>query len=150
MFETRENIIISFPRSCFIKVYTSSNHDQKRRVMIQKVLVLWISTFAIQTVAETYTSGTYPVLNDTNIQTLLLTDGTAFVNISFDFSVNTTYLVTDDSDKDNSTKPDQNTTSDGARFVYDSFVVAIVFVLTVHAMSCSRAMEFEKLLYIIN
>lgn len=74
------------------------------------------------------------LLNDLNIQTVL-TDKTTFVDTPFDFSIDSTNLVTDDSEKDNITKIDRNTSSGtSVPVVYGSFVGTIVFILTMYAL----------------
>ena len=75
------------------------------------------------------------LLTDMNIQTVLTDDTTdTFVSTPFDFSIDTTNLVTDDSDMDNSTKTDKDKTSGGVPVVYCSFIATIVFVLSVNAL----------------
>jgi hypothetical protein len=67
------------------------------------------------------------IINDANIQALL-TDGTTFDSIPFDFMLDTTNLVTDDSDKENSTKTNtKNATSDGtyATLALGGFITAV-------------------------
>lgn len=79
--------------------------------------------------------GACTVLNDANIQTVL-TDETTFANVPFDFTLDMTNLVTDDSDKDkqNSTKMDDETSSSGTSFVYGVVIAAFVGVLGVNAL----------------
>ena len=75
-------------------------------------------------------NGACTVLNDANIQTLL-TDETTFANVPFDFTLDMTNLVTDDSDKDkqNSTKMDGETSSSGTTDLYGVLIAAFVSVI---------------------
>jgi hypothetical protein len=75
------------------------------------------------------------VLNDTNIQAVL-TDGTTFASTPFDFTLDITNLVTDDSDKENNTKTDtKNATSGGSTIVvYGGFIATLVCVLSLYAL----------------
>ena len=79
--------------------------------------------------------GACTVLNDANIQTVL-TDETTFANVPFDFTLDMTNLVTDDSDKDkqNSTKMDDETSSSGTSVLYGVLIAAFVGVLGVNAL----------------
>ena len=80
-------------------------------------------------------NGACTVLNDANIQTVL-TDETTFANVPFDFTLDMTNLVTDDSDKDkqNSTKMDDETSSSGTSVLYGVLIAAFVGVLGVNAL----------------
>ena len=84
----------------------------------------------IPTKSNVLDSGACTVLNDANIQTLL-TDETTFANVPFDFTLDMTNLVTDDSDKEkqNSTKMDDETSSSGTNVVYGVLIAAFVSVL---------------------
>ena len=79
--------------------------------------------------------GACTVLNDANIQTVL-TDETTFANVPFDFTLDMTNLVTDDSDKDkqNSTKMDDETSSSGTSVVYGVLITVFVGVLGLIAL----------------
>jgi hypothetical protein len=71
------------------------------------------------------------LLNDANIQKIL-TDGTIFDSTPFDFMMDVTNLVTDDSDKENSTKTNmKNTTSGGSctAVAYSGGIATFVSVL---------------------
>ena len=78
------------------------------------------------------TNLTCTLLNDMNIQTLLTDDSTdTFKDMPFSFTI-TDNLVTDDEEMGNNvTKINRTTTSGGTTVAYDSFIIAIAFVLTV-------------------
>ena len=76
------------------------------------------------------------LLNDTNIQAVL-TDGTTFANMPFNFTLDMTSVVTDDSDKKNNTKTEtkeRRSGCTGTSVVYVGFIATLVCILSFTAL----------------